>query len=283
MRPRRIWMSRRDGGGPPARHTMQGVPDNVRHLEAMLRFMRRTTELSADEVRSIRSGWVVKTPSLAAAWGLNHLRLSGRMSFGEVLELTEKELGYLPYRHVVVEDKHAQRELEPAFTTAGWKADREVLMVLAREPDREIDTSAVVQLEDASLELLMTRWTLEDHPDTKPETMRQLLDFFARETHARGDRGFAILDENGSAAAMTKLRTEGKVAQVEDVYTVPEARGRGYARTLVTRAVEVAKADAPELIFIMADDDDWPKELYARIGFERAGRLLQFHKELPRS
>jgi ribosomal protein S18 acetylase RimI-like enzyme len=81
---------------------------------------------------------------------------------------------------------------------------------------------------------------------------------------------------------MTKLRTEGNVAQIEDVYTVPEARGRGHARALVTHAVAVAKADAPELIFIMADDDDWPKELYARIGFERTGRLLQFHKELPR-
>ncbi len=261
---------------------MDGVRDNARHFESTLRFMRRTTELSADEVQPISSGWVVKTPSLAAAWGLNHLRLSRRVSFGEVLELAEKELGYLPYRHVVVEDAGAQRELEPAFTTAGWKADREVLMVLAREPDRVIDTSAVVELEDPSLELLMTRWTLEDHPDTKPETMRQLLDFFARETHARRDRGFAILDEKGSAAAMTKLRTEGNVAQIEDVYTIPEARGRGYARTLVTHAVAVAKADAPELIFIMADDDDWPKELYARIGFEPVGRLLQFHKELPR-
>jgi predicted GNAT family acetyltransferase len=258
------------------------VPNSAQQLETMLDFMRRTTELSADEVRPIPAGWVVKTPSLAAAWGLNHLRLSRPMSFGDVLDLAERELGYLPYRHVVVEDTEAQRELEPAFMTAGWKANREVLMVLAREPDRVIDTSAVGALEDASLEALMTRWTLEDHPDTRPETMRQLLGFFARETHARGDRGFTILDENGSAAAMTKLRTEGNVAQIEDVYTVPEARGRGYARTLVTHAVAVAKADAPELIFIMADDDDWPKELYARIGFERAGRLLQFHKELPR-
>jgi hypothetical protein len=164
---------------------MDGVANNAQHLESMLRFMRRTTELSADEVRPLSTGWVVKTPSLAAAWGLNHLRLSRRMSFGEVLELAEKELGYLPYWHVVVEDAGAQRELEPAFTTAAWKADREVLMVLARESDRVTDTSAVVELDDASLELLMTRWTLEDHPDTTPETMRQLLDFLrARPTPA---------------------------------------------------------------------------------------------------
>jgi predicted GNAT family acetyltransferase len=127
----------------------------------------------------------------------------------------------------------------------------------------------------------MTRWTLEDHPDTTPDTMRELLDFYARETRARGDRGFAILDEDGSAAAMTKLRAADGLAQIEDVYTVPEARGRGFARALVTHAVTVAKAASPDLIFIMADDNDWPKELYARLGFAPVRRLLQFHKQLP--
>lgn len=261
---------------------MDGVPNNDQSMELILRFMRRTIELSADELRAVPGGWVVKTPSLAAAWGLNHLRLSQPMSFGEVLALAEEELGYLSYRHVVVEDAEAQRELEPAFTTAGWKADREVLMALERGPDRAVDSSAVVDVDHASLQALLTRWTLEDHPETTPETMRELLDFYARETRARGDRGFSIVGEGGSAAAMTKLRAAENVAQIEDVYTVPEARGQGFARALVTHAVTVAGADSPDLIFIMADDNDWPKELYARIGFEPVGRLLQFHRELPR-
>jgi GNAT superfamily N-acetyltransferase len=70
------------------------------------------------------------------------------------------------------------------------------------------------------------------------------------------------------------------VAQVEDVYTLPEARGRGFARALVAHVVAQARAEDHDLVFIMADDDDWPKNLYGRLGFEPAGRMLSFHREL---
>jgi hypothetical protein len=29
-------------------------------------------------------------------------------------------------------------------------------------------------------------------------------------------------------------------------------------------------------VFLVADDDDWPKEMYAKLGFEEAGRTFQF-------
>jgi predicted GNAT family acetyltransferase len=65
-------------------------------------------------------------------------------------------------------------------------------------------------------------------------------------------------------------------AWVEDVYTVPDARERGYARTLVTHATAIARSERKGLTFIIADDDDWPKNLYSRIGFERVGQMRVF-------
>jgi GNAT superfamily N-acetyltransferase len=59
---------------------------------------------------------------------------------------------------------------------------------------------------------------------------------------------------------------------------VPEARGRGYARALVCRAEELARATGHDLIFIVADDRDWPKLLYRRLGFAQVGRIWQFHR-----
>ena len=35
----------------------------------------------------------------------------------------------------------------------------------------------------------------------------------------------------------------------------------------------------PNIIFIVADDTDWPKRLYGRIGFREAGHLWQFHRD----
>jgi predicted GNAT family acetyltransferase len=72
------------------------------------------------------------------------------------------------------------------------------------------------------------------------------------------------------------------VAQVEDVYVIPEARGRGYARALVTRAAALACEDH-DLSFIVADDNDWPKQLYAKLGFEPVGRTWLLHHRLDGS
>jgi predicted GNAT family acetyltransferase len=74
------------------------------------------------------------------------------------------------------------------------------------------------------------------------------------------------------------LYSDGTVAQVEDVYTVPEERNRGHARKLVTKATEVARASGHELVFIVADADDWPQHLYRRIGFAPIGRTWALHR-----
>ena len=38
-----------------------------------------------------------------------------------------------------------------------------------------------------------------------------------------------------------------------------------------------------ELVFIVADDDDWPKDLYGRLGFEPIGRAWVVHRARGRS
>jgi GNAT superfamily N-acetyltransferase len=125
---------------------------------------------------------------------------------------------------------------------------------------------------------LMERWHLEEPPEVDDAGLRQLAEYGRRENRAWGDRTFAIGGEDGRLAAMTKLRIGEGVAQLEDVFTAPEARGRGYGRAVVAHAAAVARAARPELIFIIADDNDWPKELYAKIGFEPIGWTWSLHR-----
>ena len=88
---------------------------------------------------------------------------------------------------------------------------------------------------------------------------------------------FGAYGRHGTLAAIAMLYSDGVVAQVEDVYTVPEERRRGYARALVTKATEVARAAGHELVFIVADADDWPQRLYRRIGFVHPVRAVPVH------
>jgi GNAT superfamily N-acetyltransferase len=246
-------------------------------FQRALQFMRHTTELIAAEFQSIDSGFVVRTPSLPEVWGLNHLLLTRPVSTDQALALADQHLAGLPYRQLHVEDEQSGRELEPSLRAAGWRIEREVLMGLERRPDRQVDAGLVIEAGEREMLELMRRWYLEGPPETIPEALPQLVEYARRESRARGDRNFGVLGERGGLVAMTKLRSDGATAQVEDVYTVPEQRRRGHARALVTHAVAQARDRDHDLIFIVADDNDWPKQLYGQIGFEPLGWTWSFH------
>ena len=63
---------------------------------------------------------------------------------------------------------------------------------------------------------------------------------------------------------------------------MPDLRGRGLARATVSLAVDAALADGHELVLIFADDDDWPKDLYAKLGFRPVGRVRTFLRSAAR-
>jgi GNAT superfamily N-acetyltransferase len=104
-------------------------------------------------------------------------------------------------------------------------------------------------------------------------TRRQLLEHNRLYGPAGGaERRFAVL-EDGAVVAWARLWTRGTEAQVEDVVVLADHRGRGYGRAVVAAATLAALAADPTLLFIVADADDWPKDLYTRLGFHTAGAL----------
>lgn len=242
-----------------------------------LRFMRGTAELVADRVLPIAEGYVLRAPSLPDVWYLNDVHITAPVSTARAVELADEHLADLSYRQLHVEDQKTGWKLERSLRVEGWRMEREVVMVLQRPADREVDTRAVIEASEDQMVELMDRWHMEG-PDTTPAAMAQLSENARRETRARGDRNFGIAD-GGALLAITKLRSDGVIAQVEDVFTAPEARERGYARVLVSHAVAQAQARGHELVFIVADDKDWPKHLYRRIGFEPVGHTWAFHRK----
>jgi GNAT superfamily N-acetyltransferase len=210
---------------------------------------------------------------------LNQVRLAGGVEFDDAVSLAERHQGQLPYRQLMVEDERSGARMEARFRAERWRVDCEVTMVLARGADRKVDTGIVCEpLEEAVLALL-GRWSAEDADHTPTaEEQRQLGDYWKREFRARNARLLGVRGRSGELAAVAQLYSDGAVAQVENVYTAPEERGRGFARALVSRAIELAAEGEHELTFIVADDYDWPQLLYARLGFEPVGRSWAFHR-----
>jgi ribosomal protein S18 acetylase RimI-like enzyme len=75
--------------------------------------------------------------------------------------------------------------------------------------------------------------------------------------------------------AYADLYVEPPNAQIEDVGTLEEHRGRGYASAVVLHAVELARRAGANFIFLVADAQDWPQHLYRRLGFEPIGHYVK--------
>jgi ribosomal protein S18 acetylase RimI-like enzyme len=246
-------------------------------LERALMFMRAGLAATADTARRIDAGIVVSTPSLPAVYAVNQVRVTEALSFEELVDLADRHQAGGNYRQVAVEHQQAGPELERAFRAAGWKIERDVVMILSGAADRPADTSVAVDAGEDEVALIMRRWYDDDEP--APSEVEQLVAYSRRESRTLGDRLLGARSSDGHLVAITKLRSDGRTAQIEDVYTVPEGRGRGFARALITRGVELARDGGQDLVFIVADDDDWPKLLYGRLGFRRAGHLWHFHRD----
>jgi len=256
--------------------TSSSAPATSESLQRVLAFIRDDLIRTADVAKPVDGGVVLSTPSLPLVWSVNQLRISEPIGFEALIALAAEERSGFDYRHVVVEDQVTGPALAARFRGAGWGATRDLQMILAGDPDRPGDTSVVTEADEDEVLELMARWHGEG-ASVPADEIAQLTAFSRRQGEIYGDQLLGVRSSDGTLVAITKLRGDGRTAQVEDVYTVPEARGRGYARALVWRAVELARAAGHDLVFITADENDWPKRLYARLGFRAVGRVWQFH------
>jgi GNAT superfamily N-acetyltransferase len=182
----------------------------------------------------------------------------------------------LDHRHLEIDDAGNGPRLAAAFLELGWSAEALVHMIQRREPEPR-PAVEVVEADFAT-----ARPTIEAALRAQPyadseEVVRQLTEWrgvLEREIGARFFLGVA----DGEPAAVCEAYVLGDVGQVEDVNTLEAYRGRGLASAVVIAASAWARGRGADLVFLIAAEDDWPKELYARLGFDRGARYWQFTK-----
>jgi hypothetical protein len=109
--------------------------------------------------------------------------------------------------------------------------------------------------------------------------VEQLLEWDRRIGEVDGDRWFvAPADEPASAC---RLLARDGIGQVEDVGTLAESRNRGLARAITLAAARASKRDGNELTYLGALANDWPRLLYAKLGFDELGGAYDFKRKPP--
>ncbi|MEV4114347.1 GNAT family N-acetyltransferase [Nonomuraea sp. NPDC049695] len=193
-----------------------------------------------------------------------------------LLRAADEVLEGRDHRLVCVDDDRLGTALAPAFAAAGY--EQEINLIMAFHGEFPPGLPGLPEAERLSLAELLPV-VRRDWRATLPQAPEEAIDRLARRVEVRLHGADAVSfwgvrAPDGEIAARADLYVHGGVAQIESVFTGEQHRGMGYARALMTALL--AQAAEAELIFLVADASDWPKDFYAKLGFVELGRTHAF-------
>jgi ribosomal protein S18 acetylase RimI-like enzyme len=192
----------------------------------------------------------------------------------------DRVLGTRGFGHRKVNvDGEGGRALAPRFVELGWSVHSLLVMTHEREPERR--PSAAVERVRFDIARPVAETVARRGEITGDEAILRELVGFKDVAERRLGASFFVARVDGRLAGVCELYVGDGVAQIEDVNTLEEFRGRGIASSIVLAAAAAARAEGAELVFLIADEHDWPKHLYARLGFDDAGPAWEFVLAAP--
>jgi RimJ/RimL family protein N-acetyltransferase/ribosomal protein S18 acetylase RimI-like enzyme len=205
-------------------------------------------------------------PSVREVYDMNYVRAEEPAPAEELIADAKQLMEDYFHKRVILE--LADAHTATGFRAHGWTVVPHLIMARVREPDRRVDTSMVrevsfEELTDARREVTVGEPWGDDEISSLLDDAKRLI------MRAVPTRFFAAFAEE-EIAAYCEVRSDGTVAQIEDVNTLPRFRGRGLGRAVVQHAVDDARA-TNDIVYLEALAEDWPRELYAKLGFDIVG------------
>jgi GNAT superfamily N-acetyltransferase len=251
----------------------------VNELDRILAFLRHVDEGASTAVERLPFGLALFHAELPRVYDRNFVLVTDAdagldaQSLARAVEEIQGGAG-LVHRKVVFESEAVGARLASRLGR-GWEYRRLSIMTYREDPrgGRTRGTPAAVSEVDrqALLPALETMIRMEpvEREQTDDEVIRQLSASDAALEHVVSQRCFARLVK-GEVVSSCRVYSDGSIAQVEDVATVPGHRQRGYGEAVVRRAVAEAVA-GHDLVFLTAVDGRWVKRWYERLGFAQVG------------
>jgi ribosomal protein S18 acetylase RimI-like enzyme len=257
---------------------MLGAVDD---LERVLRSIAWREDATSTRIERSPLGVAVFNEEFARYWDGNFLRVDrfADATLDALLDEVDRRFATFDHREIVVlDDEHGAR-LAAGFRDAGWEVGP-LLLMTARRPSERASTVPIETWTFEQIRPLLVEGNLEAVDGMTREDAEMdaaIRRVFEERTGAR----FFVGLIDGRPAGYCELYVHDGVAELDNVHTLVRARGRGVASALVHHAVEEARAAGADLVFLIADDADWPKELYAKLGFDPLGRYWQFRRPPP--
>jgi ribosomal protein S18 acetylase RimI-like enzyme len=241
-------------------------------------FICAIEDACAGRIERAPGGCAVLDPRHPRLWDANHLRVEAPAA-PDALELdaaARLHFGDLEFQMISVLHEAVGRALTGPLRSLGYRERHSLLMALASDPPTASPADAgISEISREHLAATRIAGALE-RGLVDVEVGAQLVSRDALIASVVKERCFAVEAAGRQVAARCQLYSEGHVAQIENVHTVPAHRRRGFARALVTHAAREAHAAGATLVFLVADAAGWPQAFYRRAGFVDAGLLPRF-------
>jgi GNAT superfamily N-acetyltransferase len=194
-------------------------------------------------------GTVARATRYPSYYDFNVVRVEADpgMSVPALAAFADEALAGLAHRRVDFDDAGAATTLRGGFAADGWRALRLLWMRHETPPPPAADAA------------------VEEVPYEAVHDLRVAL---------LRDAQVLAIHAAGRPVAFAQLERDGAAAEITQVYVHPEHRGGGRG-TAMTRAAIAAAGDVRDL-WIAADDEGRPKQLYARLGFRPAATTMEF-------
>jgi GNAT superfamily N-acetyltransferase len=210
---------------------------------------------------------------------LNQLVVDAPTAADELVSVLDELYADLTHRRAFLERAEVGDRLAPFFKDAGWLVERDVFMMLRRDRDRPAQPGLAREADERAVRAVEAQ-TIAEQRYGDATVVEELL--ASRAAFARAGRArYFVAGRDGVDASHASLYSDRVVAQVEDVGTVAAARGHGLARAACSAAIDAALSAGHEFVFIVADADDWPKDLYTKLGFDPVGHAWSFSRPDP--
>jgi GNAT superfamily N-acetyltransferase len=233
---------------------------------------RRMLETLCDDIRPWEHGTVFRATNYPDFWTYNIVEVDGDpgLSVAELMAVADEQLDGMRHRRVDFLDADAAEKVRGEFDAAGWKTSRLLHLRHSGElpPGNSLETEEVDY--DAAVDL-RREWNAEDFPGIDQEAH---LGTAKEVALTRGVRVIASI-EDGVPVGFAQIEYLDDDAEITHVFVSASHRGSGRG-TAMTRAAIEAAVDDVESLWILADDEDRPKELYKRLGFRPAWVATEF-------
>jgi GNAT superfamily N-acetyltransferase len=244
--------------------------DALSDTAARARAWHHARHAVCDVIETWAHGTVVRATRYPDYYDLNAVRVEEdpAMSIEELVAFADEALFELAHRRLDFDLVDAAERMRGGLEANGWEATR--LLWLRHEaplpPGPDIAVEAVSY--DAVQDLRLA-WYRQDFPKNDPSA------FFAqaREVDLSQEVQVLAVRERSVPVAFAQLHQRGAAAEITHVYVYPEQRGNLLGTALTRAAIDAAGAVRD--LWIVADDEARPKDLYARLGFRPAWASME--------